>query len=112
MQVGRLDAKTRVHNSLGRLALNPERLLEGVCATGRVWGGQVFFVAGRTGGALGFRMLWVWRWTALVFRVGSGFRVLLGGSWYLVTSYNGTYNPNYNYIGALKGLISTVIIGY
>ena len=41
---------------------------------------------------------------------------LLEGSWYFVTNYNCTYNPNYIYIGALKGLISavicTVIIGY
>ena len=36
-------------------------------------------------------------------------RAVLGGSWYLVTNYNCTYNPNYNSIRALKGLISTVI---
>ena len=50
------------------------------------------------------------------FRVASFVVSLLGGSWYLVTNYICTYNPNYNYIRALKGLISTVIstaiIGY
>ena len=39
----------------------------------------------------------------------AGKRRLLGGSWYIVTKYNCTDNPNYNYIRALKGLISTVI---
>ena len=35
--------------------------------------------------------------------------LVLGGSWYLVTNYDCTYNPNYNSIRALKGLLSTVI---
>ena len=34
---------------------------------------------------------------------------VLGGSWYLLTYSNCTYNCTYNPIRALKGLISTVI---
>ena len=31
---------------------------------------------------------------------------VLGGSWYLLTNYDCTYNCTYNHIRALKGLIS------
>ena len=35
-----------------------------------------------------------------------GLRSMLEGSWYLLTNYNCTYNPNYSYIRAFQGLIS------
>ena len=44
--------------------------------------------------------------------VGLGLDInLLGGSWYLLTNYNCTYECTYDPIRALKGLISTAITG-